>query len=317
MKKLYTLLLLLTATFLNAQIVVIPDINFKNALISEGVDTNNDGEIQVGEAEAVLDLNLVFKNILSMEGIQSFINLETLFCSSNQLSSLNMSQNLNLYLLSCGQNQISDLDVGQNLNLTTLVANNNQLSELDLSQNLILRLLACSNNQLSSLDLSHNINLEHLECMDNQLTSLFLNNGNNQNMSTMISSGNIDLTCIQVDDETANYPECGGFPIEGWCKDEWSMYNEDCTMGIADLNDFNFGLYPNPVKNELILMSAKNEAEIFQIKIFNITGKPLKAENLYFEKENSMDVSNFPSGIYFLNIADENGNVDVKKFVRE
>ena len=78
MRQFYTLLFFLTCTFLNAQIVNIPDPNFKNALIDEGVDTNNDGEIQVSEAEAVLNLNVNDRNISSLEGIQSFINLEEL-----------------------------------------------------------------------------------------------------------------------------------------------------------------------------------------------------------------------------------------------
>ncbi|UPT71355.1 MAG: T9SS type A sorting domain-containing protein [Flavobacterium sp. JAD_PAG50586_2] len=75
MKKLYIILLFLSA-FANAQIVNIPDANFKAALLSIGVDTNYDGEIQVAEAQertmVIIDNQPL---ITSIEGIQSFTNL--------------------------------------------------------------------------------------------------------------------------------------------------------------------------------------------------------------------------------------------------
>lgn len=357
MKQLYTLLFLLTCTFLNAQIVNIPDTNFKNALIVEGVDTNGDGEIQVSEAEAILNLNVSFKNILSMEGIQSFVNLEVLHCSNNQLSTLDMSQNLNLQWLTCGGNQLSNLDVTQNLNLINLWCDNNalndldvtqnlslvslwcwnnplgsidvsqnlnledlacsntQLSDLNVTQNLNLKGLDCANNQLSVLDLTSNINLQDLGCDNNQLTNLYINNGNNHNLQRMISTGNVDLTCIQVDDENALRPECEGFPLEGWCKDGWTSYSEDCSLGVTDLEGLNFNLYPNPAKNKLFL-SSKNTTANLKLKIFNLEGKFLSTQNEESENQIYIDVTQLMSGIYFLNIEDENGNTTIKKFIK-
>ena len=71
--KTIIILIILTLYFniSNGQIVNIPDANFKNALIDEGVDTNNDGEIQVSEAEAVISLN-----VWSMNHIKSSILLK-------------------------------------------------------------------------------------------------------------------------------------------------------------------------------------------------------------------------------------------------
>ena len=51
-KNLFFFLLFLTG-ITNAQIVNIPDANFKAALIAYGVDANNDGQIQVSEAQAM------------------------------------------------------------------------------------------------------------------------------------------------------------------------------------------------------------------------------------------------------------------------
>ncbi|MGB3343153.1 MAG: hypothetical protein WBA61_04520, partial [Aequorivita sp.] len=225
MNHFFIFLFILMGSVLQAQIVNIPDVNFKNALIEAGVDTNGDGEIQLSEAEAVINLNVSFQEIQSMEGIQSFVNLEVLHCSNNQISSLNMSHNLNLQWLTCGSNYLSNLDITQNLNLINLWCDNNQLSDLNVSQNLNLKSLWCWNNPLSSVDISQNIKLESLDCSqnqlnildlsknsnlrelsceDSQLTSLNIANGNNHNMDTMVSWANPDLLCIQVDDENAS-----------------------------------------------------------------------------------------------------------------
>ena len=379
MRQFYTLLFFLTCTFLNAQIVNIPDPNFKNALIDEGVDTNNDGEIQVSEAEAVLNLNVNDRNISSLEGIQSFINLEELHCSSNQLSTLDMSlninlkrltcifnelsnlnvtqnlnliylwcqdnqlsdldvsqnlsletlkcsynplssvdvtQNVNLLRLDCGSNQLIELDVSQNLNLEFLSFDDNLLCSIDLTQNLSLEALTCRNNQLINLDLSQHVALEYLECAENQLTSLYINNGNNHNLQTMISTGNVSLTCIQVDDENATRPDCQGFPLEGWCKDSWTSYSEDCRLGITELKNLNLNLYPNPAQNELFI-TAQNTTENLKIKIFNIEGKLLSAQSITLQDQKAIDVSQLLNGIYFLNIEDENGNTTIKKFIKQ
>ncbi len=81
-----------------AQMVNIPDSAFKFALVNlpvvdttgnglpdSDVDTNDDGEIQVTEAEATQNLRFSNFGIESLEGIQSFINLYKLnpLCINN------------------------------------------------------------------------------------------------------------------------------------------------------------------------------------------------------------------------------------------
>lgn len=172
MKNYYIIAFLLISNIIQAQIVNIPDPNFKSALISEGIDTNNDGEIQVSEAEARIELNVSYDNITSLEGIHSFINLENLRCNNNQLTSLHVSQNVNLESLYCNNNQLTSIDLPQNSNLKILFCDNNQLTDLEISINSNLEYLSCSGNQLASLDLTQNSNLEQLYCSGNQLMSL-------------------------------------------------------------------------------------------------------------------------------------------------
>jgi hypothetical protein len=60
---------LFVVCFSYSQNVNIPDANFKNALISGGVDKNGDSEISYAEAEAIKKLDLNEKNISDMTGI--------------------------------------------------------------------------------------------------------------------------------------------------------------------------------------------------------------------------------------------------------
>lgn len=172
MKKILLLLLLVTGLS-NAQIVNIPDANFKAKLIALGVDTSNDGEIQQSEAIAftgVLDVSA--SSIADLEGIQAFTNITNLLCHTNQLTSLDIQANTALTFLDCRFNNIGMLDVSSNVNLVDILASRNDIPTLDLSNNPNLEVLWISDNLLTALDLSNNLVLEELSCSDNALTTL-------------------------------------------------------------------------------------------------------------------------------------------------
>ncbi len=90
----------------------------------------------------------------------------------------------------------------------------------------------------------------------------------------------------------------------------------DAPLSIFEVENNNFSIHPNPVKNVLFLYSSK-KSENLKIKIFNIEGKLLSIKNIAIDEQASIDVSNFTSGIYFLNIENENGKTEVKKFIKE
>ncbi len=161
---------------LHAQIVSIPDANFKAALIAFGVDTNADGEIQVTEAEAVTALNVSTSNISDLTGIDSFTNVTILFCSYNNLTSLNLNNLTNLTEVVCQHNSLINLEVNALTGLTYLYCSYNQLASLDVSNLTNLSNLICSENQITSLDVTNLINLNVLDCEDNKLTSLDVSN---------------------------------------------------------------------------------------------------------------------------------------------
>lgn len=163
----------LSAIFVQAQSpVIIKDNSFKAALIEAGVDKNSDGKIQSQEALLVESINVKNKNIISLDGIQAFVNLKYLICSANQIESLDLSKNLKLSKFNCSNNLLKVLDVSKNTNLTVLYCRSNKLAGLNLVKNTNLQELECGGNALTALDVSKNTKLTMVDCNTNPLTTI-------------------------------------------------------------------------------------------------------------------------------------------------
>ncbi len=176
MKKIY-LLLLLVAGFAEAQIVNIPDVNFKarllssstsNAIASDGsgaylkIDANGDGEIAVTEAQVVVNLNVSTisdPDITSLTGIAAFTNLKSLNCALNTITAINTADLAGLEIFDCSENQITSLDLTPISGLLQLFVNTNPLSTLNLTGLGSLQTLNCSDTQLSGIDLTQHPSL--------------------------------------------------------------------------------------------------------------------------------------------------------------
>ena len=172
MKNLLLLPLIAISLMATAQTTSIPDVNFEQALINLGYDNVIDGGVLTANISGVTSLVVQSQNISDLTGIEDFTALEHLDCWSNQLTSLDVTQNTALTVLECSYNQLTSLDVSQNTALTIFACGANQLTTLDVSQNTALERLDCRNNQLTSVDLTQNTALEYLWCQSNQLTNL-------------------------------------------------------------------------------------------------------------------------------------------------
>ncbi len=174
MKKILLLILFISA-IANAQIVNIPDANFKAKLLTNpGLDANGDGNIQQSEALAQFSLSLSNANITDLTGIESFTNVVSLDCHSNSLTSLNISSLNQLINLDCSHNELTSLVLPTSSPLQELRCIYNALSSLNLSAFSQLNYLQCSNNSLTSLILPPTATFTDLRCNNNQLTSLNL-----------------------------------------------------------------------------------------------------------------------------------------------
>jgi hypothetical protein len=133
MKKL--LLILLCFPLIGfGQKTYVPDDNFENYLesnnLGDGIQLND--SINSLSIEMLMFLNVSNQNISDLTGIKDFIAIRELNCGSNQLSSLDLSQNIYLDELECSFNQITYLDLSNNTELTKIYIDDNQLTYLDL-----------------------------------------------------------------------------------------------------------------------------------------------------------------------------------------
>lgn len=111
-------------------------------------------------------------SMTTLAGIGHFASLQTLDCTNNQLTSLNLSGLSNLVRLSCGDNKLTSLNFSGLTSLTHLVCYANQLTSLNFDGLTGLEFLDCGDNQLTSLDVSKLTKLTTLKCYKNQLTTL-------------------------------------------------------------------------------------------------------------------------------------------------
>ena len=169
-----------------------PDEAFRT-WISTNVDKDKDGVLSQGERDAQTELYIPLLKIRNLEGIQYFEKLESLVCSNNDITSLDLSKNKNLKQLQCYTNPLINLNLEgctklekvlcyatdmKDINirgctaLSSLVVFDNKLESLDVSTCTNLTELSCWCNALKKLDVSKNSKLTSLECDENQLAKL-------------------------------------------------------------------------------------------------------------------------------------------------
>ncbi|HEU0137847.1 MAG TPA: T9SS type A sorting domain-containing protein [Flavobacterium sp.] len=198
MKKHYIFIIIAFLSFTcTAQIVNIPDANFKAFLLNHvpTIDINDDNEIQASEALTITQLFATSANIADLTGIEAFTNLTFLNVVDNNLTTIDVTGLVNLSGLNVDSNQLTSINLGDANNLYTLSLNDNQLTTLDLSGKTIV-VVGCTNNLLTSINLTGadiqelrfqnnlmtQINLSDLanlidfNCTNNQITSLDFSN---------------------------------------------------------------------------------------------------------------------------------------------
>jgi hypothetical protein len=282
-------------------------------------------EINVSQNINLEFLQLQSNNISSIDVSQN-INLKTFYISNNNIENIDISNNLNLESFSCGTNLITSLNTSNNINLKELSLRDGFLFELELSNNILLenlfirrneftsldtssleklKILSAYENQLTEIDLSNNYQLEYVLLWENELTSLNLKNGNIENIEAIVTVDNFDLLCIDVDNvEYANNAN--------WNVDDWTSFSEDCSLGLNEFSHESITLLPNPVSTTLIVDNTSS-TQIESIKIYDVLGRLVLQKD---EQFNSIDVSQLTSGLLFVKIETELGDI-TKKVVKE
>lgn len=202
MKKIFISTLLLAYSYsFKAQIVKIPDVSLKQKLLTHSpkIDTNNDGEISIQEASAIVNtLDISDANIDDITGLEAFINVEEIqmYYNNGSVKSISFENNAALKRLYLEGSNLEQIDISKNKALEILNCNENNLSILDIEHNSNLRILECGLNNLQTLDTSKNPLLEELLFYDNEVSALDLSKNNH--LTSIYGYGNrlrvLDIT---------------------------------------------------------------------------------------------------------------------------
>ena len=325
MKKSVLILLLFTG-LVKAQIVNIPDVNFKAHLLAANsstqialdatgnwvtIDTNGDNEIQLTEAQNVLSLSIYEPNILDLTGITSFSNLAHLSISANQMWSLDLNALTSLTSLQIGNMpnllslQINGLTNLEYLNLNSL----NMLSTLNINNLTNLKNLFCFTTNISTLNFGAFTQITEMYLVFNRITNLNLNGFTN--LTKLNCSYNLisNLTLIGANNLTELI--CSGNQLTSLNGLATTLTKLDCSfnqMSSLDVSPLPNLIDFNCMNNQLTSINVNGLNNLQQL---NCNGNKLTSLNIsglsslmhlscdYNDELTSVSLANLPNLISF------------------
>ena len=119
---------------------------------------------------------------------------------------------------------------------------------------------------------------------------------------------------IDLRPETEYFAIAQGKNVKG----EWGEITKvefvTTTEGNIELVEDNFNIYPNPVNDKIYI---ETEVEVEEVVVYTITGVVAGHQSMVNGQQSTViDVTNLNSGIYFVKVVTENGEV-VKRFVKK
>ena len=81
----------------------------------------------------------------------------------------------------------------------------------------------------------------------------------------------------------------------------FTLVRDPSALNVAELNETNFAMYPNPTKGNLTIVSAK--APVKQVEIYSILGERIL--NYSFSEKNNkekININSLQAGVYLVNI---------------
>src|SRR5690554_142142 len=322
MKNILYLLFFITVSYkVTAQITYIPDQGFEQALIDLEIDSDGiiNGQVLTSDVENVTELIIANGGIIySLTGIQDFTSLEKLVVNFTWITELDVSENLQLKELDCSSNELTSIDVSSNPLLEILRVGNigGDVGPF---------------NMIEEIDLSNNPNLYILDAQDMSwpLKRINLKNGNN-NFDMTIDIGVYpwidwndpdydpyeiyNTICIEVDD--ADLALNNEFPYSDWIitnPHTAYIFTDDmvqCSLSTQSFAQNKISIYPNPVSDMLYFETAGVTIE--KVMVFDLSGRKILEQN----QVSTISVSDLQKGSYILKIFSDKGVQTEKVVVR-
>jgi len=221
-----------------SKVINIPDATFKSYLL-EQFDKNRDKEISVEEAMDAKEIRCFGtpntpKNIMSLEGIQYFPNIEYIDCSYTMVDNIDLSSNSrlkNIYCystpaenlnisafsplieLNCSDSKnLTSLSLNKNNHLETLTASNCNLSTIDFDYCSSLSVIDIKYNKIDRINFQNNVGLNYIDCSHNLIESLSIRNCDSL---VFVLCNNNKINNIDIDEEMIYDLNCNNNKISG------------------------------------------------------------------------------------------------------
>jgi hypothetical protein len=175
---------------------VFTDPAFKN-YIENYVDTDENGYLSYRELLNCTEMDPSGLGIKSLAGIENFVNLTSLDCSDNNLTTLDLSKNTKITELDCSNNSITSLNLGNNTALTELDCSNNKLTALDISKNTALTNLDSTGNSIKTLTIAQGQDTSSFS-LDSGVTTTVSDQQNTSNKNTSANNNAVKVSAPSV-----------------------------------------------------------------------------------------------------------------------
>ncbi|MDT0293310.1 T9SS type A sorting domain-containing protein [Mesonia ostreae] len=293
MKLLLNLICFFLCLAITAQTTSIPDTNFEQHLINEGIDSDGviNGQVLTNDIATVNLLDL--KGVSNLTGLEAFTDLEYLILQEGGVAVFP----LNLVIDLTANSNLIDVEIRsfeglKTIDLTGLI-NLENLTVVELQDDVITM-------GVEVLDLSTNPNIKFVQTgFLDTLREINLQNANNVNTTDMIINvihySNSSL-CMKVDYATAATNNTAPY-------DSWTLYGVNpsfydqgvCTLAADIANKIEVDLYPNPVQNSFQIETSE---ELKNVSVVSIAGE----EVANFESQQNYNIAGLAAGVYFVKI---------------
>ncbi|WP_277013685.1 T9SS type A sorting domain-containing protein [Flavobacterium lindanitolerans] len=325
MKTKLSFIAVLIVFSVQSQIISFPDANFKAKLLAASasnsiaqdfsganfkIDANNNGEIEISEAQQVKDLHILYEpGITSIVGIKNFTNLEYLETAYIHIIDLDVSGMTSLKKLWSIQCRTENINMTGCTSLEDVIFMNIPASTIDFSPLTNLKNLTCIAFNLVSLDLHNNSMLKTLNAgytnPDNPFVYINIQNGSTETLIDLPCLPPTSLVCCDEADLPLVYVE------RRYCGSLLFTVSTSCNLGTDNFQKNSSSIYPNPAVDEINIIGFEN---ISKIEIYDINGRCIM-RNEYLAN-NKINVRDLSSGLYIARVYSDE-KVSTIKFMKQ
>lgn len=284
------------------------------------------------------------QNSLGQLDLTTLPALEAVLCDSNGLTSLEIHDMPTLREVEAYNNLLSSVNLSGLSELRFLGIENNLFTNFDLTPLPGLQFLNISSNAITEIDLDGHTNLGELKIGNTLVSQIDCSQSGVRSLSCSfnpnLTSINLRNGVISITDEDmlfypfvfSELPQLASICIDDNQSERYSValtdYNsngnvtvytgEDCqtvvTMSRTSFHNTQvFVMHPNPA-SEKLTVETNGRTSIETVQIYNQLGQKIMEVN-HVAAIQTLDVSQFSAGTYFLKVTTENGQ-QTQKFIK-